>query len=104
MDARLGYATQWFKVPEGFSEYWEGISALPGWTDNPRGGTPRRMEGGVWRAVLIGPGGDYPPTEGEAFSKFTRSLPSPAICGAIESVEAASPVYGYRRTANRRRF
>ncbi|CAA9445798.1 MAG: putative secreted protein [uncultured Rubrobacteraceae bacterium] len=104
VDARLGYATRWFEVPEGFSEDWESISVLPGWPDNPRGGTLRRVEGGVWTAVLIGLGGDYPPTDGEAFLEFARSLPSPAIHDAIKSAEPVSPVYGYRRTANRRRL
>jgi flavin-dependent dehydrogenase len=104
VDARLGYATRWFEVPEGFSEDWEGISVLPGWPHNPRGGTLRRVEGGVWTAVLIGLGGDYPPTGGEAFLEFARSLPSPVIHDAIKSAEPVSPVYGYRRTANRRRF
>jgi flavin-dependent dehydrogenase len=57
----------------------------------------------VWTAVLIGLGGDYPPTEEEAFLEFARTLPSPAIYDAIKSAEPVSPVYGYRRTANRRR-
>ena len=100
MDARLGYATRWFKMPEG----WEGISVLPGWPDNPRGGTVRRVEGGVWAATLIVLGGDYPPTDGEAFLAFAQSLPSPAIDDAIKNAEPVSPVYGYRHTANRRRF
>ena len=102
VDARLGYATRWFKVPEDFSGDWEGISVLPGWPDNPRGGTLRRVEGDVWTAVLIGLGGDYPPMDGEAFFEFARTLPSLAIHDAIKHAEPASPVYGYRRTANRR--
>ena len=103
VDARLGYASRWFKVPEGFSEDWEGISVLPGWPDNPRGGTLRRVEGGVWTAVLIGFGSDYPPTGDEGFLEFARSLSSPSLHRAIESAEPVSRVYGYRRTANRRR-
>ena len=104
VDARLGYATRWFEVPEGFSEDWEGISVLPSWPDNPRGGTLRRVEGGVWTVVLTGIGSDYPPTGDEAFLEFARSLPSPALHRAIESAEPVSRVYGYRRTANRRRL
>jgi flavin-dependent dehydrogenase len=103
VDARLGYATQWFRVPEDFSDDWEGLAVLPGWPDNPRGGTLRRIEGGVWTAVLIGLGGDHPPTDGEGFLEFARTLPSPIIYDAIKSAEPVSPVYGYRRTANRRR-
>ena len=104
VDAKLGYATRWFRVPEDFSGNWEGLAILPGWPDNPRGGTLRRVEGGVWTAVLIGLRGDHPPTNEEGFLGFARTLPSPFIYDAIKDAEPASPVYGYRRTANRRRF
>lgn len=103
VDARLGYATRWFRVPEDFSDDWKGLAVLPGWPDDTRGGTLRRVEGDVWTAVLIGLGGDYPPTRGDAFLEFARTLPSPAIYDAIKNAEPVSPVYGYRRTANRRR-
>jgi len=103
VDARLGYATRWFRVPEDFSDDWKGLTVLPGWPDDTRGGTLRRVEGDVWTAVLIGLGGDYPPTRGDAFLEFARTLPSPVIYDAIKNAEPVSPVYGYRRTANRRR-
>ncbi len=103
VDARLGYATRWYRVPEGLSEDWKGVSILPGWPDSPRGGTMRRVEGGLWTVVLVGIGGDYPPTDEAAFVDFARSLHSPAIHDAIKDAEPVSPVYGYRRTANRRR-
>ena len=70
---------------------WEGISVLPGWPDNPRGGTVRRVEGGVWAATLIVLGGDYPPTDGEAFLAFAQSLPSPAIDDAIKTPSPSRP-------------
>ena len=102
VDAGLGYATRWYRVPEGFSGGWKGVSILPGWPDSPRGGTMRRVEGGFWTVVLVGIGGDYPPTDGAAFVEFARSLHSPVIHDAIRNAEPASPVYGYHRTANRR--
>jgi 2-polyprenyl-6-methoxyphenol hydroxylase-like FAD-dependent oxidoreductase len=106
VDARLGYATRWYRVPEGpegFSGDWTGVAVLPGWPETTRGGTLRRVEGGLWTAVLIGTGGDYPPTDTEEFVAFAASLHSPAIHDAIKGAEPASPVYGYRRTANRLR-
>ena len=103
VDARLGYATRWYRVPEDFSGDWTGVAVLPGWPENTRGGTLRRVEGGLWTAVLIGTGGDYPPTDPEEFVAFAASLHSPAIHDAIKGAEPASPVYGYRRTANRLR-
>ena len=103
VDARLGYATRWYRVPEDFSGDWTGVAVLPGWPESTRGGTLRRVEGDLWTAVLIGTGGDYPPTDPEEFVRFAASLHSPAIHDAIKDAEPASPVYGYRRTANRLR-
>jgi flavin-dependent dehydrogenase len=103
VDARLGYATRWYRVPEDFDGDWTGVAVLPGWPESTRGGTLRRVEGDLWTAVLIGTGGDYPPTDPAAFVEFAASLHSPAIHEAIKDAEPASPVYGYRRTANRLR-
>lgn len=103
VDARLGYATRWYRVPEDFPGDWTGVAVLPGWPETTRGGTLRRVEGDLWTAVLIGTGGDYPPTDPEEFLAFAASLHSPAIHDAIKEAEPASPVYGYRRTANRLR-
>ena len=103
VDARLGYATRWYRVPDGYAEDWKGLAILPSWPDNPRGGTLRRVEGDLWTASLIGIGGDHPPRGGEAFLEFTRTLPSLAIHEAIKDAEPVSPVYRYSRTANRHR-
>ena len=103
VDARLGYATRWYRVPEDFSGDWTGVAVLPGWPETTRGGTLRRVEGDLWTAVLIGTGGDYPPTDPEGFVSFAASLHSPDIHDAIRDAKPLSPVYGYRRTANRLR-
>ncbi len=68
VDTRLGCATRWYRVPEGCSGDWKGVSILPGWSHSPRGGTMRRVEGGFWTVVLVGIGGDYPPTDEESSS------------------------------------
>jgi len=62
----------------------------------------RQVEGCLWTAVLTGSGGDYPPTDPAEFLKFAESLPSGILHDAISAAEPVSPVYGYRRTANRR--
>ncbi len=104
VDAGLGYATRWYQVPEEFEGDWKSLAVLPEWPEELRGGSLRRVEGDRWTAVLVGIGErDQPPTEPEAFLEFARSLPSPIIADAIEKAEPISPVYGYRRTANRRR-
>jgi 2-polyprenyl-6-methoxyphenol hydroxylase-like FAD-dependent oxidoreductase len=104
VDAGLGYATRWYRVPEDFDADWKSLAVLPQWPEEPRGGSLRRVEGDRWTAVLIGIGErNQPPNDDAAFLDFARSLPSPIIAGAIENAEPISPAYGYRRTANRRR-
>lgn len=102
VDAGLGYASRWYRVPGDFDEDWLALAVLPGWPDNPRGGTLRRVEGGMWISVLTGSGGDHPPTDPAGYARFAASLPSPILSEAISTAEPVSPVYGYRRTANRR--
>jgi 2-polyprenyl-6-methoxyphenol hydroxylase-like FAD-dependent oxidoreductase len=103
VDARLGYATRWYEIPEGFDANWKSLAVLPGWPRNPRGGSLRRVEGRRWTVVLVGIGGDYPPTGEEEFERFAASLSSPVIYDAIRGATPVSAVYGYRRTANRKR-
>jgi flavin-dependent dehydrogenase len=103
VDAGLIYATRWFRA-EGYGlDRPRGISVLPDWPRNPRGGTMRLVEGGLLTVVLVGLAGEYPPTDEAGFLAFARALPSPAIQDAIEDLAPASHVYGFRRTANRRR-
>lgn len=105
VDAGLGYATRWYKAPAE-DPGWRSIATLPEWPENPRGGTMRVVEGGVMTVVLIGIGGVQPPSgrgADEAFEEYAGLLPSAEIPDAIRSAKPASPVYGYRRTANRRR-
>lgn len=105
VDAGLGYATRWYRVPKDFDGDFRSLAVLPGWPEEPRGGTLRELENGLWTAVMIGIGESHqPPTDPEGFQEFARSLSSPVIADAIESAEPVSRVYGYRRTANRRRY
>lgn len=105
VDAGLGYATRWYRVPKDFDGDFRSLAVLPGWPEEPRGGTLREVENGLWTAVMIGIGESHqPPTDPESFQEFARSLSSPVIADAIESAEPVSRVYGYRRTANRRRY
>lgn len=104
VDAGLGYATRWYRIPEDFVGDWKSLAVLPEWPEEPRGGSLRRVEGDRWTAVMIGIGEkNQPPNDPEAFQVFARSLPSPIIADALENAEPISPAYGYRRTANRRR-
>ncbi|WP_119065935.1 NAD(P)/FAD-dependent oxidoreductase [Rubrobacter indicoceani] len=103
-DARLGYATRWYRTPPGTAP--KSIAVLPDWPENPRGGTLRTVEGGLTTAVLIGIGDVQPPSGNDAggtFEEYAARLHSSAFYEAIRAAEPVSPVYGYRRTANRRR-
>jgi 2-polyprenyl-6-methoxyphenol hydroxylase-like FAD-dependent oxidoreductase len=59
------------------------------------------IEGNRWVLTLIGGGGDYPPTDDEGFRGFAESLRSPLLAEVLAAAEPVSPIWGYRRTANR---
>jgi len=107
VDAGLVYATRWYRAPEGplggLPDGVLGAAVLPDGPRNPRGGTMRLVEGGLLTVVLVGLMGRNPPTDEAGFLQFASDLPSPAIHRAIERLTPASPIYGFRRTANRRR-
>lgn len=100
IDARLGYATRLYRSPEDWKG-WKGI-AIQGQGAQRRGGTVMEIEGGRWMVVLAG-SSEYPPTDDEGYMAFARSLPDPALYEAVCAAQPLSTIYGYRRTANRRR-
>jgi 2-polyprenyl-6-methoxyphenol hydroxylase-like FAD-dependent oxidoreductase len=53
--------------------------------------------------TLLGACQDYPPTDEAGFLEFARSLRSPEFHHAIAEAAPASPIFGYRHTANIRR-
>jgi hypothetical protein len=73
----------------------------PAAPEHPRGGIMFPVEGNRWVATLIGGGGDYPPADEAGFLDFAASLRSPLFLHAIRAAEPVSPIWGYRRTANR---
>lgn len=103
VDAFLGYATRMFEIPVGFSARWKAVYIQNAPPLQPRGGIMFPIEGNRWVLTLIGGGKDYPPTDEEGFDRFARSLRSPLLSEIIEVAQPASPIWGYRRTANRRR-
>jgi flavin-dependent dehydrogenase len=60
------------------------------------------VEKGRW---LIGLGGvgNYPPTKQKEFLDFAETLPDRTLYEATQAGVSVSPIYGYRRTENRRR-
>ena len=97
----LGYATRFYE-PSDVKQPWKGI-AIQANEQPPRGGMLMAIEEGRWMVVLSGTGGDYPPTEDQAFLEFAKTLPDPALYQWIKSATPSSKIYGYRYAENRLR-
>ena len=102
VNAQLGYATRYYEPSPQSHIPWKGI-AIQATQQHRRGGSLMEIEGGRWMVVLAGTGQDAPPTEPEAYLAFARSLPDQALYEAMQAATPCSPIYGYRRTANRLR-
>ncbi len=108
IDAKLGYASQWFEIPPEYhhpnrGEQWNWKSLLI-WAKPPyqtRAGVLYPVEGNRWVVTLSGTGGDYPTAHDQDFLKFARSLRNRAIYNAIRHAVPVSAVKLYRGTANR---
>jgi 2-polyprenyl-6-methoxyphenol hydroxylase-like FAD-dependent oxidoreductase len=68
-----------------------------------RGGVIATVEGGCWSVTLVGGGKDYPPTGGDEFRAFARSLADPRFAAAYESAEPLTSIAGTKTTENRTR-
>ena len=103
VNANLGYATRFYEPPTHSQLPWRGI-AINAAPPTQRGGVLMEIESNRWMTVLSGMDKDYPPTEDEGYLAFARSLPDPSLAEAIAMATPISPIYGYRRTENRRRY
>lgn len=101
VDSFLGYATRLFEIPAGFSARWKAVYIQNAPPIQPRGGIMFPIEGDRWMLMLIGGGGDYPPTDEQGFRDFAASLRSPLLAEILDVARPISPIWGYRRTANR---
>lgn len=102
INAFLGYATRWYRIPDNVSHDWQGaIAGSEPATGNSRGGALFPVEGKRWIATLGGIAEQQPPTDEAGFLEFSKRLLTPTIHDAIVNAEPISPIYGYRRTENR---
>lgn len=98
----LGYATCWFKEPEGFNEDWQAMAVLARPNDNfGRSALILRAEDNQWVVVVCGAAKDYPPTDEEGFWDFLKSLDAPELYHWARKGEAITPIFGYRDTYSR---
>jgi 2-polyprenyl-6-methoxyphenol hydroxylase-like FAD-dependent oxidoreductase len=102
IDARLGYASRVYRAPAG-ADAWKALYLQRTHAADTRGGLVLPLEGDHWMVTLVGVGGDYPPTNAEAFLEFARSLPHRQLFDAIKHAEPLTPVHGFRGANNRRR-
>jgi 2-polyprenyl-6-methoxyphenol hydroxylase-like FAD-dependent oxidoreductase len=100
VNSHLGYATRWYRRPNGYQSPWKGAIVGVRPPHNPRGGALFPAEGGQWTVTLAGINACYPPTDDAGFLEFARALADPVIYEAIRDAEPVSPIYGYRRTEN----
>ena len=99
----FGYSSRVYIPPQDSSRTWKGLVIQSNPPHNLRGGVIWPIEGGNWIVVLGGTGKDYPPNDEDGFLEFARSIPTPVFYEALKDAQPHSPIYGYRRTANRLR-
>ncbi len=99
-----GYASRIYEPSADFKASWKMIMIQPTAPAGKRGGLILPMENGLWQVVLLGAGGEYPPTDEAGFMEYARNLPVTDFYDAIKNAKPMSPIYGYRRTENRMRY
>lgn len=103
INAFLGYASRRYQPSADWHAEWKCLLHLGYPPDMPRGGVIYPIEAGQWAVTLAGTAGHYPPTDEEGFAAFLRQMATPMFHEALADAEPLSPIYGYRRTGNRRR-
>lgn len=103
IDADLGYATRTYHRGSDDLGGWQAIFLQAKAPETTRMGVMFPIENDRWLVTLAGVNGDVPPTDDDGYLAFARGMRSPAIAEAIERLEPAGPIVGFRRTENRRR-
>lgn len=97
INAFLGYASRFYRIPEGMPISALGMGIQPRPTQGfYRGAAVGVLENQQLIITLAGLNKDYPPTDEQGFRAFADSLPLPDVAACIEQCEPLSPIYGYR--------
>ncbi|MEV4441275.1 FAD-dependent oxidoreductase [Streptomyces sp. NPDC049577] len=103
LETGLAYATRFFHGRPGDEDLpYRGIYIVPN-PDQRRGGILMPLEEGRWSVILSGLRGSEPPTDEAGFMEFAAGLPHPVLHDWLSKAEPASPIHGFRKTANLRR-
>jgi 2-polyprenyl-6-methoxyphenol hydroxylase-like FAD-dependent oxidoreductase len=105
VDSHTGYASRWYKGAEPGKRpadwWWKGAWIDPTGDDKEFAGVLFPVEGNRLIVTLAGWGGNYPPSDEEAFTAQLSKLRSPIIAQEVAIAEPMSKVYSYRQMANR---
>lgn len=97
VNAYLGYASRFYRIPEGISAKNLGIAIQPRpHQQNYRGAAVGVLENNRVIVTLVGLNKDYPPTDDKGFKEFATTLPTNHVIDCIEAYLPDSPIYGFR--------
>ena len=100
VNADVGYATRWYKIPDGWQADWKMVLLGTRFPDISGGAVVQPVEGNRWVVTLVGYAGDHPPTDEAGFEAFARRLIGPQVWEAISAAEPLTGIRGYQRTEN----
>lgn len=100
INAHVGYATRWYRIPKGVDWKFVGVQSQPkkGIT---RGGGFIGLENGLWSLTMQGMNKDYPPTDEAGFNAYVKSLASPIVYDLMKISEPVGNILGFRYGGSR---
>ena len=101
VDAQLGYATQRYRIPDGWSAPWKVLLVSHQPPDSTQLGYLAQVEGNEFIATLGGYSQQYPPLKHEDFLQAAKQLPTAEFYEAIAQSVPTSDIKAYRATANK---
>jgi 2-polyprenyl-6-methoxyphenol hydroxylase-like FAD-dependent oxidoreductase len=104
VDPLLGYATRLVRLAPDRPLDFNGMYIQLAPPRHTRGGIMFPIEDGQWVVTLLGAERDYPPVDDDGFLEFARSMRSTRFYETIRDAEPTTPLFGYRHTANHRRY
>lgn len=103
VDARLGYATRRYRIPEHWSADWKVLLVSHRPPAHSQLGYLAQVEGGELIATLGGYCQEYPPLKSKDFLQAAQQLPASEFYEAILPLTPTSEIKAYRATANKLR-
>lgn len=96
INAFLGYASRFYRIPDGLSPKSLGIAIQPRpHQQSYRGAAVGILEDDRVVITLVGLNKDYPPTDEQGFRAFATTLPNDDVIDCINQYIPDSPIYGF---------